>query len=318
MRYILRKTFILIITLLLISLLTFLAFHIIPGDPARLILGTEASEEKLQLLRQQLGTDLPLYQQYFRWISGLLAGDPGNSIRYSVPVMELLAGRIQVTVLMGLMVILMVLLFSIPLGVFAARMRGTWVEQLVNAVTMLGISFPGFFLSILFMWIFGLVLHLFTPGRYVSYTTDPAGFLQYMFFPALSIAIPEIAILTKYVRTAVLEEMDKDYVRTAKGKGIAMRGILYGHILRNAIVAVVPLIGMIIGSIFSGSIIVEQVYGIPGIGRLLISSVTGRDFPLTQTLVMYIALVIVLTNFIVDILIQLIDPRIRLSRASRS
>ena len=312
MRYIIKKICILILTMLLISFLTFLAFHIIPGDPARLILGTEASEEKLAVLRHQLGTDLPLWQQYLRWMKGFVTGDFGTSIRYSMPVASLLAGRVQVTVLLGLMVIAMVIVVSIPLGIFAASKRNTFIEQIINFFTMLGISFPGFFLSILFMWIFGLVLHLFTPGRYVSYDASWSGFLRFMFFPALSIAIPEIAILTKYVRTAVLDEMNEDYVRTARGKGISSMSILYGHILKNAIVAIIPLIGMMIGSIFSGSIIVEQVYAIPGIGRLLISSVTGRDFPLTQTLVMYVALVIVVTNFIVDILIQVIDPRIRL------
>ena len=312
MRYLFKKILILILTMFMISLLTFVAFHIIPGDPARLILGTEASEEKLALLRHQLGTDLPLSQQYTGWIKGFLHGDFGRSIRYSMPVVDLLAGRVQVTVLMGLMVIVMVLAVSIPLGIFAARKRNTWMEHVVNVLNMLGISFPEFFLSILFMWIFGLILHLFTPGKYVSYEDDLAGFFRFMFFPALSIAIPEIAILTKYVRTSVLDELREDYVRTAHGKGLAENRILYGHVLKNAIVAIVPLIGMIVGSIFSGSIIVEQVYAIPGIGRLLISSVTGRDFPLTQTLVMYIALVIVLTNFAVDILIQLIDPRIRL------
>ncbi|SEA08388.1 peptide/nickel transport system permease protein [Lachnospiraceae bacterium NK3A20] len=313
MRYLIRKAVILILTMFLISLMTFLAFHIIPGDPAQLILGTSASAEKLELLRHQLGTDLPLWQQYTSWIFGFFRGDFGTSIRYSMPVKTLLGDRIVVTALLGLMVIVLTLVVSIPLGVYAASRRNTAAEQVVNFLTMIGISIPGFFLSIIFMWVFGLVLHLFTPGSYVSYQQDFGAFLRFMIFPALAIAVPEIAILTKYIRTAMLDEMDKDYVRTARGKGASHRTILYGHILRNAIVAVIPLIGMMIGSIFSGSIIVEQVFGVPGIGRLLISSVTGRDFPLTQTLVMYIALIIVITNFIVDILIQVIDPRIRLS-----
>ena len=313
MRYLIKKTLILIATMFLISLLTFVAFHIIPGDPAQLILGTEASPEKLQQLRHALGTDQPLLRQYLSWIGGLFRGDLGTSIRYSMPVAQLLAGRVPVTILLGVMVILLTLLFAIPLGVLSARVRNTFGEQIINFFTMLGISFPGFFLSILFMWIFGLVLHLFSPGNYVSYRDSFAQFFHFMFFPALSIAIPEIAILTKYVRTAMLDELSKEYVRTARGVGNSTGGILYRHVLKNAMVAVIPLIGMMIGSIFSGSIIVEQVYGIPGVGRLLISSVTSRDFPLTQTLVLYVALVIVLTNFVVDILIQLIDPRIRLS-----
>jgi peptide/nickel transport system permease protein len=311
-RYLVKKLVILILTMFLISLFTFFAFHILPGDPAQLILGTSASPEKLDALRQQLGTDQPLPVQYRAWITGFLHGDFGTSIRYSMPVRDLLSDRIQVTLLLGLMVIVLTLLVSIPLGVHAARVRNTISERIINGLTMLGISFPSFFLSILFMWIFGLVLHLFTPGRYVALSEDPAGFFHFMFFPALAIAVPEIAILTKYIRAAMLEELSKDYVRTARGKGRSRSGILYGHVLKNAIVSVIPLIGMMIGEIFSGSIIVEQVFGIPGIGRLLIASVTGRDFPLTQTLVMYVALVIVLTNFAVDILIQVIDPRIRL------
>ena len=297
----------------LISILTFCAFHIIPGDPAQLILGTTASPEKLDALRTQLGTNLPLGEQYRNWITGFLCGDFGTSIRYSMPVKSLIGGHVTVTLILGLMVILVTLLVSIPLGIFTAKKRGTWVEQILGFFNIMGLSVPGFFLSILLMWVFGLVLHLFTPGAYVSYTDSIPGFWQYMIFPAIAISIPEIATLTRYVQTAVLEEMDKDYVRTARGKGADTERILYRHILRNAIVAVIPLIGMIVGSIFSGSIIVEQVFAVPGIGRLLISSVTGRDFPLTQTLVMYIALIIVLTNFTVDLLIQIIDPRIRLA-----
>ena len=313
MRYLVRKTIVLLVTMFTITLLTFAAFHIIPGDPAMLILGTEASPEKLEQLRHTLGTDLPLLVQYRNWVAGLLSGNPGTSIRYSMPVADLVGSRLPVTVLLGIMTIILVIAASIPLGVFAVRKKDTVIEQFINFFTMLGISFPGFFLSILFMWIFGLVLHLFSPGNYVSYKDDFGGFVQFMFFPALSIAIPEIAILTKYVRTAMIDELSKGYVRTAKGVGNSVNGILYRHVLKNAIVSVIPLIGMMIGSIFSGSIIVEQVYGIPGIGRLLISSVTSRDFPLTQTLVLYVAMVIVVTNYIVDILIQLIDPRIRLS-----
>ena len=312
MRYIIKKLVSLVLTMFLVSLLTFLAFHIIPGDPAQLILGTNASPAKLEALREQLGTNRPLWEQYVSWISGFVRGDFGTSIRYSMPVSALLSDKVEVTLILGLMVIAITLAVSIPLGVFSARKRGTVVEHIVELLTMLGISLPGFFLSIIFMWIFGLILHWFTPGSYVSFSESVSGFLNFMIFPALAIAVPEIAILTKYIRTAMLDELDKDYVRTAKGEGSSVSRILYGHALKNAIVAVVPLIGMIVGSIFSGSIIVEQVFGIPGVGRLLISSVTGRDFPLTQTLVMYIALIIVLTNFTVDILIQVIDPRIRI------
>ncbi len=313
MKYISRKILILIVTILFITLLTFLAFHVLPGDPAQLILGTEASPEKVEALREQLGTNQPLLQQYTSWISGFVRGNFGMSLKYQKPVAELIAGRLPVTLLLGTMVIVLTLAIGIPVGVFAARKQGTWIEQAVSLLTMLGVSVPGFFLSILFMWIFGLVLHLFAPGKYVDYHTDPAGFFHYMLFPALAIVIPQTAILIKYIRAAVIDELSSDYVRTAKGKGVRYAAILYRHVLKNAIVAIVPLIGMMIGEIFSGSIIIEQVFGIPGVGRLLVSSVLSRDFPLTQTLVVYVALLIVVTNFLVDIVIQFLDPRISIT-----
>ena len=313
MRYIGRKLSVLVITVFFITILTFLAFHVLPGDPAQLILGTEASEESLEALRHQLGTDRPLPVQYADWMRGFVRGDFGTSLKYGRPVSELVAGRLPVTVLLGLMVIAITLAAAIPLGVYAAHRRGSWFEQLINFTTMFGLSVPNFFLSILFMWIFGLVLRWFAPGNYVGFDEDPAGFLRFMFWPALAIAVPQTAMLVKYIRTAMIEELRSDYVRTARGNGTPDARILFGHVLRSAIVAVIPLIGMMIGDIFSGSIIVEQVFGVPGIGRLLVTSVTSRDFPMTQTLVVYCAVIIVVTNFAVDIVIQLIDPRIRLS-----
>lgn len=316
MKYFIRKFLILILTVFLISLMTFVAFHVIPGDPARLILGTSASEEAVEALREKLGTNLPLTVQYRNWIAGFLRGDFGTSIKYRMPVAALMHDRIPVTTLLGVMALVLILLIGIPLGIFSARVRNTPGEHVLNFINILGISFPNFFLSIIFIWIFGLTLHWFTPGRYITFDRDWAGCLRFMFWPALSVAIPQTAVLVKYVRTAMLEQLREDYVRTARGKGVGETAILYVHVFKNAIVAVVPLIGMIIASVLSGSIIIEQVYGIPGIGKLLISSVTSRDFPLTQTLVVYIAVIIVVINFLVDIVIQIIDPRIRLSDRS--
>ncbi len=314
MKYIVKKVIILLVTLFLISVVTFAAFHIVPGDPAMMILGTEASGERVEAMREELGTNRPLTEQYVSWIGGIFHGDMGNSIIYKQPVTKLLIGRVQVTVILGCMVMLLTLLVGIPLGVFAAYKKNTWLNPVMNLLTILGISIPGFFLSILMIWIFGLILNWFTPGQYVSYQESVSGFFRFMIFPALSIALPETAILMKYIRSAVITEQTEDYVRTARSKGNTENAILYRHILKNAIVAIVPLIGMMIGDIFGGSLIIEQVYGIPGVGKLLISSVTSRDFPLTQTLFLYIASVIVLTNFLVDIIIQVIDPRIRLEK----
>ena len=310
--YILKKAAVLVTTLFLISVLTFIAFHIVPGDPALLILGTEASPEQIEQMHHELGMDRPLPQQYVSWVSGMLRGDWGVSHRYNKPVKELLAGRLSVTLLMGAMALLLILAAGIPLGVFAAYKKDSWLNHVLNTITMVNISIPEFFLSIIVIWIFGLQLHFFAPGRYVSWKSDLGGFFHFMLFPVCTIAVPQTAILMKYVRATVIAEERKDYVRTAFSKGCSPHRVLSVHVLRNAVVAVLPLIGMMAGNVFTGSIIVEQVYGIPGIGRLLIASVTSRDFPLTQTLVVYIAMLIVITNFAVDLVIQAIDPRISL------
>ena len=248
-----------------------------------------------------------------RAISGAMHGDFGNSIMYRKPVAKLLKGKLSLTLILGAMALALVILIGIPLGVFTAGRKHALSEQLLNFVNILGISVPGFFLSILIIWIFGLLLHWFTPGRFVTFSRDPAKFFRFMIFPAIAIAIPQTCILSKYIRTAVIEEIRADYVRTARSKGSTKNRIMYVHVLKNAIISVVPLIGMIVSGIFSGSIVIEQVFGIPGIGRLLIASVTSRDYPMVQTLVMYIAILILIVNFVVDILIQILDPRIRIA-----
>ena len=314
MRYFVKKVGILLLTLVVISIVTFWLFHIVPGDPAASMLGTSASQEQLEDLRKELGLDQPLPTQYMNWIKGAVKGDFGTSIMYKKPVAKLLKGKLSVTLILGAMALAIVILIGIPLGVFTAGRKHAVSEQILNMLNLLGISFPGFFLSILLIWIFGLVLHWFTPGRFVTFSRNPAGFFRSMIFPAIAIAIPQTCILSKYIRTAVIEEIRADYVRTARSKGSTKNRIMYVHVLKNAIVSVVPLIGMIVSGIFSGSIVIEQVFGIPGIGRLLISSVTSRDYPTVQTLVMYIAILILVVNFIVDILIQILDPRIRIAQ----
>ena len=314
MRYFIRKLGIMVLTLFIISMVTFWLFHIVPGDPAAMILGTSASQEQLENLREELGLNRPLQEQYVEWISGSLHGDFGKSIQYRKPVAKLLKGKLSVTLTLGAMAMTLVIIFGIFLGVFTAGRKHVLSEQILNILNILGISFPGFFLSILLIWIFGLSLHWFNPGKFVSFSRDPAKFFEFMIWPAIAIAIPQICILSKYIRTAVIDEARSDYVRTARSKGSTKNRILYVHVLKNAIVSVVPLIGMIVSGIFSGSIVVEQVFGIPGIGRLLIASVSARDYPTVQTLVMYIAILILVVNFIVDILIQILDPRIRIAR----
>lgn len=311
MRYAVRKICTLAISLWLVSLLTFLAFNVVPGDPAQVILGTNASAEQVSLLRGQLGLNLPLPVRYFNWLGGFLSGHPGVSLRYSVPVDGLIFSRLPVTMALAGLALVLIIGVSIPLGVYCAKKRNSLAGRLLSGITMLNISVPNFFLGVILIWVFGILLHLFVPGKSVEFGSDPAGFFAYLFFPALAIALPNIAVVVKFLQNSIAGQMRLDYVRTAFSKGNSENAVLYRHALKNALVPVVTLLGMIVSEVFSGSIIIEQVFGISGIGRLLISSITSRDFPMVETLVVYIAFVVILANFLADVFLQIIDPRIR-------
>lgn len=312
MKYVLRKLLTFILTLFLVSLLTFFVFNIIPGDPAQMILGTSASPQQLAVLRGQLGLNEPMPIRYGRWLAGFFSGNLGTSIKYAVPVRGLIADRLPVTAVLAGITFLLIILLSIPIGIYCAKKKDTIVDKLLGTLTMMNISIPNFFLGIIFIWLFGIVLKCFTPGGYIDFMTNPTGFLIYMFFPALAIALPNIATVIKFLRTSVISQLKLDYVRTAYSKGNRDNAVLYRHVLKNALVPVITLFGMILSEVFSGSIIIEQVFGIPGVGRLLITSITSRDFPLVESLVVYIAAIVVIANFLVDILLQAIDPRIRI------
>ncbi|MDR2402590.1 MAG: ABC transporter permease [Spirochaetaceae bacterium] len=312
MRFIGRRLLISILTLFLVSLLTFAAFRFIPGDPASLILGIEATADKLAALRAEMGLDRSLPEQYLSWLGNFFTGNLGNSVRFrGTPIAELIAERLPVTFTLAFMAVAFILLISITVTLLTVRKENSLLDNLVNTITTINISIPGFFLGVLFIWIFGLLLRFFTPGAYVSYRENIGAFLGYLVFPALAIAMPNAAVVIKFLRGSVFQQLRSDYVRTAYSKGGSRHWVLYRHVLRNAIIPALTLLGMIIGDIFSGSIVIEQVFTIPGIGRLIIASIMSRDFPMVQTLVVYIAGVVVLANTLVDIAIRMIDPRIR-------
>lgn len=311
MKFYLKKAAGFLLTLFLVSVLSFLAFNVIPGDPAQLILGTEATPESIAALHEKLGLNGSLPARYGRWASGLLRGDLGTSIQYSKPVAELIGGRIPVTAALALLSLLLVVVLSVPAGVYAAKKRGSAVGRLLDAAAMLNLSLPGFFLGIVMIWVFGVLLHVFTPGGYVDYRQDFGGFLRYLIFPAVAVALPNAAVAAKFIRNSVSAELRSDYVLTALGKGCGEVRILYRHVLKNAVIPAIALFGMMTAEVFSGSIIVEQVFGLPGVGRLLISSVASRDFPLIESLVVYLAALVVAANFLADLFMQAADPRIR-------
>lgn len=313
MKYYLKKILILIITLFAVSLLAFWAFHIIPGDAATTQLGTEASAEQLEALREELGLNRPFFVQYLDWLRSFLFGDMGQSYSYTMSVKELIFPKLPITIVLTLMSFLMIVVVSIPLGVWQGKHAGELPDLAAGILGQILMSFPPFFLGMMFTLLFGLVLDWFTQGAFVNYTQDPAAFLRYLIFPAMAIALPKIAMATKLLRSSVLMELKQDYVRTARSRGRKFNSVLLTHVLRNALIPVLTFFATCIPEIAAGSIIIEQVFSIPGIGRLLLTSIMNRDFPVVQAIVVMMAGLVVVVNFITDLLYQRIDPRINVS-----
>ena len=313
MTYVFKKTGVLIATLLLVSLLAFLAFQIIPADPVTMMLGTDYTPERAEALRHQLGLDRGVLVRYWDWLSGFVRGDMGVSYSYAVEVREVLRGKIAVTAALSLLSWVLVTAVSIPLGIALARYKGRKLEQITVSLNQILMSVPSFFLGILLTWLFGLVLRLFIPGRFVPFSESVPGCLGYLFFPALAISVPKTAKTAKLLRSAILGEMKQDYVLTAYSHGNSRWMVISRHVLRNALLPVVTYLAMSLADIVASSIIVEQVFVVPGLGRLLIASISNRDYPVALCIVVMIAFVVVVMNYLADLLTQAIDPRVRLS-----
>ncbi len=300
------------VTLLLISLLAFLAFQFIPGDPVTNLLGSDYTPERAAALRHEMGLDRNVFVRYWDWLTGFVTGDMGESYSYGMTVGQVMEGKGAVTAALSLMAWLLVIAISIPLGITLSRYQGGRLDRVFVAMNQVFMAIPPFFLGILFTYVFGLVLKLFVPGGFVRPEQDFWGFLGYLVFPALAIAIPKAAMVTKLLRSSILGQMGQDYVRTAYSRGNSRWSVLKKHVLRNALLPVVTFVAMTLADIVAGSIVVEQVFALPGLGRLLLASIGNRDYPVVQCIVVIIAFVVVFMNYLADVVTQTIDPRIRL------
>ena len=312
MKNIVKKALMMILTMVIVSFFAFLAFQIIPGDPTTKILGSEATAEAVAELRAELGLDRPFLVRYFEWITNALQGDFGRSYIYNMSVAELLQGKLSVTMLLTAIAFVMIVVLSIPLGLAAASSRRAWVDRLFTVLGQLVMAVPPFFIGILLTLVCGLVLRWFDPGAFVRPGDDFGASMVYLLYPAFAIALPRVAMTVKMLRSSIGGEMDKDYVRTAYSRGNTRMATLYRHVLRNAVVPTVAFLAMTAADIVAGSVIIEQVFAISGIGRLLLTSISNRDFPVVQAIVVILALVVVLVNFVADIINQRLDPRLRL------
>ena len=316
MKYVGKKILTMCITLLLVSFLVFLCFTVIPGDPAIAKLGTEATPERVEALREEMGLNRPFPVRYGDWLFSFIKGDMGESYSYELPVSGMLADKVPITVTMSVLSMIMIVVVSIPLGLYTAKHEGGVIDRVIYTLNQIIMAMPAFFAGILITLLFGIMLKLFMPGGYVSYEKSFWGFLGYMIFPAFAIALPKIAMTVKLLRSGLINEKKKDYVRTAYSRGNRTRDVLYKHILKNAMLPVITFLGMTFTDIIAGSIIVEQVFGIPGIGRILLTSISGRDYPVVMAIIVCLAAAVIIINGLVDLLYQWIDPRIRLEGES--
>ena len=310
MKYVVRKILTTILTLLAVTFFVFLSFHVISGDPASSMLGTEATPQKVAALREELGLNDPVLVQYGRWAAGLLHGDMGTSYSYRMPVAGMVANKLPVTITLTLMAFVLMVVISIPLGIYTAKHEGGIVDRMIYIINQIIMAIPPFFSGILITLIFGRIFKLFTPGGYVSYEKDLAGFVGYLFFPAVAIALPKAAMAVKLLRSSVIKEAKLDYVRTAYSRGNRTNDVLYKHVLKNALIPVVTFLGMALADMIAGSIIIEQVFSIPGLGRVLLTSISNRDYPVVMAVIVCIAVLVLVVNMAVDLIYGLIDPRI--------
>ncbi len=310
MKYIGKKLITMLITVLIVTMLVFLAFRVIPGDPVSNMLGTSATPERIEHLREQLGLNRPLPVRYLEWLRDFFFGDMGKSYTYGSSVRSMLSSKVPITITLTVISFIMVVAISIPLGIYTAKHEDKWYSKALDVLNQITMSIPSFFIGMLITYIFGLVLKWFRPGGFVNYKDSVAGFLAYLIFPAIAIALPKAAMTIKLLKSSVLKEGKLDYVRTAYSRGNSTDGVLYKHVLRNALIPVVTFLGVTLADMVAGSIIVEQVFSIPGLGRLLITSISTRDYPVAQAIVAIIACIVIVINFMVDVLYKLIDPRI--------
>ncbi len=308
--YLLKRLATFLATLLGATVVTFLALEILPGDPARVVLGVDAPESAVEALRAQLGLDRPALERYLDWVGSLARGRFGTSYTYSVPVDELLVARLGITVPLALMAMALSVVMALVLGVFAAAHHNRRGDVAVMGLSQLGISVPNFWLALLLILLFAVHLGWFSAGGFPGWEGGAGPALKALVLPALALATVQGAILARFTRSAVLETMREDYVRTARAKGLTRGQTLRRHVLRNAMIPLVTVMGLQFANLLAGTIVVENVFALPGIGRLILQAITNRDLVVVRDVVTLLAAMVVLINLVVDLLYAAIDPRL--------
>jgi peptide/nickel transport system permease protein len=309
--FLIRRVAISVVTLFLITLIVFAGVRMIPGDPARVMAGTDADEAGLQQIREKYGLNDPVPVQYFRWLRLALRGDLGESIRTREPVVKTVAVKLPITIQLACFSIVIAIGIAIPAGVFSALRRNTVWDLLANAVSLCGVSIPTFWLGIMLILFFSVRLHLLPASGFVPFFQDPLGNLERMLMPAFVLGGALAAVLMRQTRNSMIEVMRANYIRTAYSKGLAEPVVVFRHALRNGLIPIVTILGLQMGALMGGAVITEQIFVVPGFGRLIVEAVFTRDYPLVQGVVMITASTYVLINLLVDVSYSLLNPRIR-------
>lgn len=298
--------------LLGVTILVFLMVHLIPGDPARIIAGHEASEDQVQAIRTELGLNDPLPEQYIRYMTGIFKGDLGRSLHSRRPVIEDIRERFPITIQLATLAVIVASVTGIVVGVVSAVRRYTWVDHVSMLGALVGISMPVFLIGFLLMWLFALELQIFPSGG-VQGTPLDVSWWRYMVLPVITLAWTSTGLIARLTRSSMLESIGQDYVRTAWAKGLAPNKVNYKHALRNSLIPVTTYVGLEFGFLLGGAVVTETIFSLPGLGRFVVHSIQSRDYPVIQASILFMAVVFVFINLLVDILYGFLDPRIRYS-----
>lgn len=304
----------LLVTLFGVSVITFLLIRLVPGDAVQIMLGAnaEVTPERLNALRQQLGIDRPIWEQYFTWAGGILSGNFGASLWTGKPVIEEIGARIGITIELTLLSLGLAVIVAVPAGVAMAYLRNSAADYVVRVLTIAGVTVPSFWLGSLLIYLMFLFFPKYPAVGYVPFTDDPWGNLQRMLLPVIALSLPVLAALARITRSAMLDALGQDYVRTARAKGASELTVVMSHAWRNALIPFVTTLGIMAGYLFGGAIVVEQVFALPGLGRLMLGAINERNYPLIQAAILFVTSAFVVINFLIDLLYVAIDPRVSL------
>jgi peptide/nickel transport system permease protein len=314
LRYALKRLGSLVISLIVASLVVFACIEIIPGDPAAFMLGTGAQPDTIAALRTELGLDQALHPRYLAWAGGLITGDVGTSYTYRTPIAEIIADRLWVSLPLAIYALTLTILIAFPVGILAATKRGSLTDITVMGATQLGVAIPNFWFAMLMVLLFAINLRWFSAGGFPGWEKGLFPAIKALTLPAIALALPQASILARVMRSSLLDTLSEDYIRTARAKGLSTKQALRRHALRNALIPVLTIIGLQFSFLLAGAIIIENVFYLPGLGRLVFQAISQRDLVVVESVVMILVFAVIMVNFAVDLAYAWVDPRLRSSR----